>query len=277
MLMKRVISFFLLSFFLLIIFNMVFVFAESDSENESRKNLGNSPEASLNNDSNNLEDVENENKDSSRKIERKEKRNNRIIKAELREKFEARLDNSEDRIRKIEDFKVKIKEKREIKIENRIIRISELDDERKEIIAGKINAKTGLNLTTEDINNRTILRAYLSNGKAAHIRYLPDEASIIALNRLKAKCEETGCDVELREIKGDGETKRLAYEIEGRRDSRFLFIFKNKMKVRAEVDAETGEIISVRKPLWAFLASEEEASNNEIDDSVGVIDEKNLG
>jgi len=33
-------------------------------------------------------------------------------------------------------------------------------------------------------------------------------------------------------------------------------MFKTKMKVRAQVSAESGEVIRVHKPWWAFLASE---------------------
>jgi hypothetical protein len=32
-------------------------------------------------------------------------------------------------------------------------------------------------------------------------------------------------------------------------------LFKVKGKVTAEVDAETGEVISVKKPWWSFMAS----------------------
>jgi len=35
-----------------------------------------------------------------------------------------------------------------------------------------------------------------------------------------------------------------------------LGMFTTKAQVRAEVDAETGEVTSVGKPWWSFLASQ---------------------
>jgi len=161
--------------------------------------------------------------------------------------------------------------KGEIILEGRNVTIKELSEERKEIIAGKINARTGLNLTAADINDKTILRAYLSNGRHAYIKYMPDHASARALAVLKAKCVERNCTVELKEV-GSGNKTRLAYEVKTEKDSQILLLFKNKMLVRAQVDAETGEIISVKKPWWAFLAKEkhENTSDEEIEAEVGV-------
>jgi len=141
------------------------------------------------------------------------------------------------------------------------ISINELSDEQREIIADKINAQTGLNLTVEDINNKTILKTRLSNGRYAEIKIMPDAASEIALSVLKAKCEIRNCTVELKEVgvKNNNETNKtkVAYEITTEKGSRFLFLFKNKMTLKARIDAETGEIISIKRPWWAFLAREE--------------------
>ncbi len=39
----------------------------------------------------------------------------------------------------------------------------------------------------------------------------------------------------------------------------FIFgLFNVKMNVQAQVDAETGELVRVNSPWWAFLASEAE-------------------
>ena len=69
------------------------------------------------------------------------------------------------------------------------------------------------------------------------------------------KCAERNCTFELKEVSVDGRT-RLAYEIRTEQDSRLFFIFKNRMVVRAEVDAETGDIIRLRKPWWSFASNE---------------------
>ena len=172
---------------------------------------------------------------------------------------------------KIKEFKEKIRENKGwLEVEGKTIKVKEMSDEKKEIIAGKINAKTGLNLTAEDISNGTagqVLRAYLSNGRYAIVKIMPDKAAETALKKLKAKCLERNCSVELKEI-GEGDKKKIAYEVETEKGSKILFIFGKKMRVRAQVDAETGEIILVKKPWWAFLAKEQNNNDKEIEDEV---------
>jgi hypothetical protein len=146
-----------------------------------------------------------------------------------------------------------------INILGRNITIRDLSNETKEIIAEKIDTKTGLNLTAEDIDTKTMLKAYLSNGRWALVKYLPNVASAIALKRLEAKCAERNCTIELKEV-GAGNKTKLAYEVKTEKDSKVLLIFKKKMPVIAQVDAETGQIISVKKPWWAFIAKDSDES-----------------
>lgn len=161
-----------------------------------------------------------------------------------------------------------------LNVSGKNITIKELSDEKKEIIAEKINAKTGLNLTAEDIDNKTILRALLSNGRWAQVKVMPNKASAVALRRMKAKCAERNCTVELKEV-GMGNKTRLAYEVQTEKESRFLWMFRNKMRVKAHVDAETGEIISVKKPWWAFMASEKNESVSEETEGAEELNETN--
>ena len=172
---------------------------------------------------------------------------------------------------KFEEFRAKIREHNgSIDVENRNITVRELTDQQKEIIAGKINAKTGLNLTSDDINGTLgqTLSAYMSNGIKADIKLMPDRASRIALERLRAKCGENNCSVELKEV-GNGNKTRLAYEVTTEKDSKLFFFFGKKMPVAAQVDATTGQILSIKKPWWSFLAKESNANETEINDSVG--------
>ncbi|MBS3089846.1 hypothetical protein J4461_03135 [Candidatus Pacearchaeota archaeon] len=192
---------------------------------------------------------------------RREERN-----AEKREREEIR----DERGQKIAEFRQRIRMyDGRIRVEERNIIIRELNEEQKEIIAGKINVRTNLNLTAEDINSTTMLRAYLSNGRHAYVKVMPDRASEVALQRLRAKCLERNCTIELREV-GTGNKSRLAYTMMTNKDSRLLLIFKKRMEVRAEVDAETGEIITANKPWWAFLAREDNANAAEIEQDVGI-------
>ncbi len=120
---------------------------------------------------------------------------------------------------------------------------------------GDAEAQTGLEITSEGQK----LMTKLSNGRNAEIKIMPDTASERALTRLRLKVctEERNCTIELKQV-GTGEQARLAYEVQAERHSRILGLFLAKMQVKAQVDAETGEVISTGKPWWAFLATEPE-------------------
>jgi len=122
--------------------------------------------------------------------------------------------------------------------------------------SGNVEAKTTMVMTQErdQVQNRTKLKVKLSNGLNAEIKVMPDTASEIALERLKAKCEDE-CTIELKEV-GTGNQVKAAYEIKTQKQSKILGLFQAKMQVQAQVDAENGEIIKVKKPWWAFLATE---------------------
>jgi len=126
----------------------------------------------------------------------------------------------------------------------------------------KIEADTELEIETEyggAAQNKTKLKAKLSNGRKAEIKYMPDVAAQRALERLRLRvCSaERNCSIELKEVRVRNENK-AAYEIQAQRHARILGLFKTKMQVRAQIDAENGEIIKIKKPWWAFLAYEPE-------------------
>lgn len=122
---------------------------------------------------------------------------------------------------------------------------------------GGVSADCGLNVTQKQIQNKTRLETKLSNGKNTEIKVMPNTASERALERLRLKVcsEENECQIELKEV-GSGEKIKLAYELKTQRQSKVLGLFRARMQVQAQVDAETGEIIKVKKPWWAFLATE---------------------
>ena len=206
--------------------------------------------------------------------ERKENIERKLDKAE--ERIENKQEMLEARSQKIVKFRERIKEKEgELTLESKYrVQVRELNPEHRTILAGKINAKTGLNLSADDLNNKTTLRAYLSNGLQADVKVMPDRASAVALKRLRAKCAERNCTVELKEISRGNKTM-LAYEVQTDKDSRLFFIFKKRMMVHASVDAETGEIILAKKPWWAFLAKEQNSVEEDIDAEVGLSTEAN--
>jgi len=157
------------------------------------------------------------------------------------------------------ETRITIREKRngEFKIDIR----EERDGERTRfrLRTDNISALTDLNITPEMIGNATRLKIRLSNGRNAEIKIMPSTASERALERLRLKvCStENNCTIELKET-GQGNDTRLTYEVQIERHSRILGIFKAKMRVRGDVDAETGEVVRVNKPWWAFLATEPE-------------------
>ncbi len=119
------------------------------------------------------------------------------------------------------------------------------------------SAKSSMKIDQETTNGKTKLTTQLSNGQNAEIKVMPDVASDVALKRLGLKTcsEENGCSIELKEV-GAGDGAKLAYEVRTQRQSKFLGLFGAKMQVQAQVDAETGEVLNVNKPWWAFLATE---------------------
>ena len=108
----------------------------------------------------------------------------------------------------------------------------------------------------------------LKNGRNAEVKIMPNNASEKALKRLRLKnCNETNdCSLELKEV-GKGNKTRLAYEMKANKNSKLFGLFNKKMQVQSRVDAETGDVIDIKKPWWAFLASEknERGSDDEED------------
>ena len=138
-----------------------------------------------------------------------------------------------------------------------MLRIQTQENNQIRLEVGGVSADCDCNMTQEKVQNQTRLYVGLSNGKNAEIKVMPDKASETALERLRLKtcAEDNGCSIELKEI-GSGEQAKLAYEVKTQRSSKVFGIFSAKMQVQAQVNAETGSVIRVSKPWWAFLASE---------------------
>jgi hypothetical protein len=114
-------------------------------------------------------------------------------------------------------------------------------------------SREGLEIAEEDGR----VRVRLANGRNAEVKIMPETASERALERLRLRncIESEGCVLRLRE-KIQGNETSLVYEMDTERTARVFGLLKTRMRVRAEVDAETGEVVRVRKPWWAFLATE---------------------
>ena len=139
------------------------------------------------------------------------------------------------------------------------IRVSEMAQNKLRLNVNNISADCNCEMEEEKIQNKTRLKTKLSNGKYFEIKIMPDTASEKALERLRIKvCSaENNCTIELKET-GKGEKVKMSYELQAERHALIIGIFQAKMQVKAQVDAENGEIIQIKKPWWAFLASESE-------------------
>lgn len=95
----------------------------------------------------------------------------------------------------------------------------------------------------------------LSNGRNAQIKIMPETASQKAIERLRLKNCDEDCSIELKEV-DVGQNQKAAYEVKAKKESKIFGLFKKIMDVETQIDAESGEIISTKKPWWSFLASE---------------------
>lgn len=137
------------------------------------------------------------------------------------------------------------------------MQIQERSNNQVELKVGNSKAMTGLQVSSKVAGDKTVLSTKLSNGKDVEIKIMPDAASETAIEKLKLRTctEENGCSIELKEV-GKGDSAKLAYEVKTQKKSKLFGLFGKNMKVEAQVNAETGEVIQTNKPWWAFLASE---------------------
>jgi len=119
--------------------------------------------------------------------------------------------------------------------------------------AKNVEANSQLNLSQNTTGNKTRFTVHLSNGLNAEVKIMPDAASERAIEVLKAKCEINNCTIELKEV-GSGNQSRAAYEMKVEKKVRVLGLFQAKIQESAQIDAENGNVIKVRRPWWAFLA-----------------------
>ena len=143
--------------------------------------------------------------------------------------------------------------------ERRII-LKKINSEIMELRTTKAKIKTRLELNNE--GNASELKIKLSNGRNAQIKIMPDTASEKALQKLRLKnCNETrNCTIELKEV-GEGNKTRVVYEARTRKTFKIWGFIKNHEEVLTQIDAETGEEIKVRRPWWAWMASESDEAD----------------
>lgn len=156
--------------------------------------------------------------------------------------------------------------------ENIQLQVREQVDNKIQIQVQNSVALTAMNLDQEVAQNQTKLMTQLSNGRNAEIKVMPDTASEVAIQQLRLRVcsEENNCEIELKEV-GQGEEVKAAYEVRVEKQARILGLFQTRMQVKAQINAENGELIRTQRPWWSFLATEsveepeiEEAENQEV-------------
>ncbi len=197
------------------------------------------------------------------------------MKEEIKKEFRDEDGNLVKIERKVEikDGRIKIKIKRTVissdgsVIEKTIVIERDADGLKRKIkIEGfdEFGFETELEIEDEFEGNETDIAAVLSNGRKALIKIMPDAASDIALQRLKAL---NFTKIELKEVRHGNEI-RAAYKVEVDKEGRFFGIFKLKLKMNSLVDSETGEVLDTTKPWWAFLVLGEDT------DQIVVVEEE---
>jgi uncharacterized membrane protein YfhO len=108
----------------------------------------------------------------------------------------------------------------------------------------------------KEINASTNVTLYKSNGKVYGIFngnetkeiILPDEAKEKIQNKTRTKLQNESINL----------TEEGNYEINAKKEAKLLWAIPIKERVRAQVNAETGEIIRTRNSWWGFLAKDSE-------------------
>ena len=274
--MKKGVSLFIISFLLIGIlagFPFVLALYHSNSNSNSGSNSENSGSTNSGVDdpeeSNDEEDDDNSGSNSGSEdgegISGKDKEK---VKEEFKREFitdDGKRVEIERKI-EVEDGRIKIEIRRTITDENGNkvevkIKIEERADGKKVVmIEGKeeFDVETELKIETDFENNESDLEVTTSDGVRHKVIVLPDRASEVAIEKLKSK----NFTVELKEVT-ERNIPRVVYNIEANKHGRFLGVFKLKVRVEGQIDPETGEIIGVSKPWWAFLVIGEDSDQTE--------------
>jgi len=77
------------------------------------------------------------------------------------------------------------------------------------------------------------------------VNILPEQASL--------KAKEASNIVEVKEIKLKEESATPIYSVKGTKKAKLFSLIPINLKIKTKISAETGEVISVKKPWWSFL------------------------
>ncbi len=233
----------------------------SDDESEVSDSSGNSDdkEDELNEDSDaesETEDKEdNENDENKTKVKSREliREGNCVVKIEKETRIEdgKRIEVIKKKMKCADgteaEFKVKVDNRTE---DGKYKEKFKYEFKNKEL---EVEAEDEIGLEEDTNGTEYKLKARLRNGNVTQIKIMPDTASEIAIERLKA----LNFTIQLRE-KIHNNIPKVVYNIEANKNGKFLGVFKLKMKSSAQIDPETGEVLEVNTPWWAFFVTGED-------------------
>ena len=68
---------------------------------------------------------------------------------------------------------------------------------------------------------------------------------------------------------------RVVYQIETNKHGKFLGVFKLAMRIDSQIDPETGEVLNVNAPWWAFLVAQQDENVTGVNNEGGEVN--NIG
>ena len=189
----------------------------------------------------------------------------RVKNGEERVKYEERKRFIDSETGEVREVRIKI-ESREKDGELRIfLKVKAREGEQEDEL--EIEIEDELEVEVEEGDDS--LTVVTSDDERKEIKVLPDDAIKRIRERLKSAEIER---IELRE-EVHKNVPRVVYLIEGNQNGKFLGVFKLKLKAAASVDSETGEIVDVRVPWWAFLVSEDSSTDSNTREEPGITPE----
>ncbi|MDO8517311.1 MAG: ice-binding family protein [Nanoarchaeota archaeon] len=119
--------------------------------------------------------------------------------------------------------------------------------------SGSVKVETNLPV---EVKGNT-LSVTQSNGIKSEIKIMPVTASETAIARLKLKVctEDNNCTITLKEV-GTGTDAKVVYQVKAQKNVKIIGLFKAKMNIETNIDAETGKVISEHKPWWSLISAD---------------------
>ncbi|MEK6842240.1 MAG: hypothetical protein AABX84_00330, partial [Nanoarchaeota archaeon] len=99
-----------------------------------------------------------------------------------------------------------------------------------------------------------------SEGRKHRVRVTPERLRALMLERLNA---DNVTNFSLEEVRHKN-IPRVVYKINSEHPGRFLGIFKIALRAETQVDPETGEVLGISGPWWAFLVAEQLPDEDEV-------------